>query len=176
MQKWNSFPQRRTKSLTSKMACTSIFLAIARFTVSVQRYICSILPTPVRVHCRYLISDEDEYDEDMTRVPEGSVFVEEYVRDGITKRRVLYEGDEITQYMGDPFTPTACPWLWIGDKDTEVDLTHALTKYLVPGNVINIDLLLTMIHMDRYTGIVYIDARSLEEVKFPDDGVRIHAL
>jgi hypothetical protein len=157
------------------MTCTSLFFALARCVSSIQRYLWSILPTPVRIYSRYLISNEDDYDDDMTRVPEGAVFVEEYARVGIVKRRVLYEGDEITPYTSDPFQPATCPWIWIGDKVSEVDLTHALTKYMVPGNVIHLDLLLTMIHADRYTELIYIDARSLEEVKFPDDGVRIHA-
>jgi hypothetical protein len=157
------------------MTCPSILFSIVRFVASAQRYLWSVLPIPVRVYSRYLISKTDEYDDDMTRVPEGAVFVEEYVRDGITKRRVLYEGDEITPYLSDPFRAAKCPWIWIGDKVSEVDLTYALGKYMVPGNVIDIDLLLTMINTDRFTEIVYIDARSLEEVKFPDDGITINA-
>lgn len=157
------------------MNCPSILFAVVRFTASMKRYLWSILPTPVRISNRYLISLEDEYDEDMTRVPEGAVFVEEYVSSGIVKRRVLYEGDEITPYMGDPFLPAACPWLWIGDKETEVDLTHALTKYMVPGNIIQADLLLTLLNADRYSQLVYIDSRSLAEVKFPENGVTINA-
>ena len=157
------------------MTCPSFLFAIMRFTTSVQRYFWSILPVPLRVHTRYLISNDEEYDDRLTRVPEGSVFVEEYTENAVTKRRVLYEGDEITFYTEDPFKPATSPWIWIGDKTTEIDLTYALSKYIVPGNVIDLDPIFTMLHVNRDTEIVYIDARSLEQVKFPSEGVRIHA-
>jgi hypothetical protein len=157
------------------MTCPSILFAIMRFITSLQRSLLSVLPVPLRVHTRYLISNDAEYDDALTRVPEGSVFVEEYTADGVTKRRVLYEGDEIAFYTEDPFKPATAPWVWIGDKTSEIDLTYALSKYIVPGNVIDLDLIFTMLHVNRDTEIVYIDPRSLEEVKFPGEGVRIHA-
>jgi hypothetical protein len=65
--------------------------------------------------------------------------------------------------------------LWIGDKTTEVDLTAAMQKYIVVGNTIRLDLILHMIQVRENTNIMYIDARTLEEVKFPADGVKIVA-
>jgi hypothetical protein len=43
------------------------------------------------------------------------------------------------------------------------------------GNVIALDLILHLIQVHHDTEIVYIDARTLEEVKFPAKGVSIHA-
>lgn len=153
------------------MTCSSIILTILRFFSGVL----SNFPPPLRVNSRYLISDTDEYDHDMTRVPEDSIYVEEYNADGETRRRVLYEGDEITMYTDDPFRQAKKPWIWIGDKTTEIELTDALAKYIVPGNTIQLDLILKLIKVNRETEIIYIDPRTLEEVPFPDSGVRIDA-
>ena len=54
-----------------------------------------------------------------------------------------------------------------------MDLTAALQKYMAVGNIIRLDLILHMIQAHHDTEIMYIDARTLEEVKFPDHGVRI---
>jgi len=89
---------------------------------------------------------------------------------------IFYEGEEIHRKVFDPYDQKPfVPWLWIGDKTTEVDLTAALQKYMAVGNTIRLDLILHMIQSHYDTEIMYIDARTLEEVKFPDDGVRIEA-
>jgi hypothetical protein len=131
---------------------------------------------------RYLLSDEyDSDDFEHPRVPENSILIEEWVNaDGLKKCNLFYEGEEWFGVFGEdcysPFTQVPLtPWLWIGDKTTEVDLTAAMQKYIVVGNTIRLDLILHMIQVRENTNIVYIDARTLEEVKFPADGVKIVA-
>ena len=124
---------------------------------------------------RYLLSDEyDSDDFEYSRVPENSILIEEWVKDGVKKCNLFYEGEE---WVGDCYSPFEqvpyVPWIWIGDKTTEVDLTAAMQKYLVVGNTIRLDLILHMIQVRDNTNIVYVDARTLEEVKFPADGVKI---
>jgi hypothetical protein len=124
---------------------------------------------------RYLLSDEyDSDDFEYSRVPENSILIEEWVKDGVKKCNLFYEGEE---WVGDCYSPfeqiPRVPWIWIGDKTTEVDLTAAMQKYLVVGNTIRLDLILHMIQVRDNTNIVYVDARTLEEVKFPVDGVKI---
>ena len=87
---------------------------------------------------------------------------------------VTYEGEEIVRELFDPFEHVPeIPWIWIGDKKTEVDLTAAMSKYMVAGNTIRLDLILHLIQVHHDTEIMYVDARTLEEVKFPASGVKI---
>jgi len=126
----------------------------------------------------YILSDEYDQDEvdDMIRVPEDAIFIEEWEKEGVKKCNLFYDSDTIVRNRFDPFTQDAhVPWIWIGDKKTEVDLTAAMQKYMVVGNVIALDLILHLIQVHHDTEIVYIDARTLEEVKFPAKGVSIHA-
>jgi hypothetical protein len=124
---------------------------------------------------KYFLSDHDTYDDGLRYVPEDAIYVEEWNRNGEMRRRVLYEGEVITEYDGDPFRPFKTPWIWIGDRTTGVDLTEAVSRYLMPDNVIALDLLFRFIRCNADTNLVYIDARTLEEVKFPNEGVRIEA-
>jgi hypothetical protein len=137
---------------------------------------------------RYLLSDEHDSDdyEGENRVPENAILVEEWLdANGNKKCNLFYEGEDFvtgpggSQLSYDAFNPfiqkPRIPWVWIGDKTTEVDLTEAMRKYMVVGNVIRLDLILHMIQVRENTEIVYIDARTMDEVKFPADGVRIVA-
>jgi hypothetical protein len=127
----------------------------------------------------YILSDEYDQDEDddLKRVPEDAIFIEEWEKDDVKKCNLFYEGEEIVRRRFNPFTVEPyVPWLWIGDKKTEVDLTTAMQKYMVVGNVIALDLILHLIQVHHDTEIVYIDARTLEEVKFPAKGVSIQAI
>ena len=128
----------------------------------------------------YLLSDDyDSDDFEYPRVPEDSILIEEWINTDGSKRCNLFYGGE--EWLGgrerfNPFVQTPkVPWLWLGDKTTEVELTAAMQKYMVVGNVIRLDLILHMIQVRENTNIVYIDARTLEEVKFPADGVKILA-
>jgi hypothetical protein len=155
----------------------SIFCAIR-----VYNAICNLInwvlgPSPITKNVSYYLLSEEFDDDDldmMKRVPEDSIFIEDWEDNGVKKSILFYEGEEIRRRAVDPFEKVPeVPWIWIGDKKTEVDLTAALQKYMVVGNVILIDLIIQLIQVHHDTEIVYIDARTLEEVKFPNGGVRI---
>jgi hypothetical protein len=106
-----------------------------------------------------------------TEVPAGKVFVEEWTQSNEHKCRVLYEGDKIEPYDGDPWGNVTLPWLWIGDQDREIDLSDTLQRYIVPGNFILYDLLAH--YVDHVENITYLDTRSLSFLKFPVEGIRV---
>jgi hypothetical protein len=124
---------------------------------------------------KYLLSDDEEYDATMATVPEDCIYVEEWERGGEFRRRLLYEGETITTYEGNPFASYKTPWLWIGDMSTGVDLTDAVARYLMPGNTIALDLLFRFIRCTTDTELMFVDPRTMETVKFPAEGVRIEA-
>ena len=126
----------------------------------------------------YILSDEYDHDEveSLEKVPEDSVVIEEWEKNRVKKCNLFYEGEDIVKGVFDPFLDEPeVPWIWIGDKKTEVDLTSAMQKYMVVGNTIHLDLLLQLIQVNKDTELVYVDARTLDEVKFPASGVRILA-
>jgi hypothetical protein len=128
---------------------------------------------------RMILSDEYDNDDidDLDIVPEDAIVIDEYLRKGARKCVLHYEGEILRAPVDyNPFDAVPFkPWIWIGDKSTEVDLTHAMEKYLVPGNLIRIDLFLKLIQPREDTDIVFIDARTFQEVKFPANGVKIDA-
>ena len=131
-----------------------------------------------RPYQRYFLSDEYEFDESFDTVPEDTVYVEEWMKDGEKKCVVRYEGEAISHTWDlTPFDlPTPpCPWVWVGDKDTEVDLTRTFQKFLVPGNRILLDLVLKLIQVNERTHLIYIDAVTFDEHEFPGDGITIDA-
>jgi hypothetical protein len=134
-------------------------------------------PTTRKV-TRFILSDEYDNDDldDLDNVPEDSVVVDEYLVNGYRKCVLHYEGAELHAPRDfNPFDELPLkPWIWIGDKTTGVDLTRALEKYLVPGNIIKIDLIDKLLQFNDDTFITYIDPRTFLEVKFPEDGVRIN--
>ncbi len=129
-----------------------------------------------RPYHQYFLSDEYEFDESFDTVPEDSVYVEDWVQDGEIKKVVRYEGEPIPkQWTQSPFDlPTPpCPWVWVGDKETELDLTRTFQKFLVPGNKILLDLVLKLIQVNERTRLIYIDALTFDEHEFPGDGITI---
>jgi len=145
------------------------------FCLRLRRSIAAFFAPFETANRKYLLSDEYEYEEDMTRVPEDSIYVEEWIRSGERRRRILYEGEEIKPYQGNPFKPYKNPWVWIGDVTTGVDLTDAVERYLMPGNTIALDLLFRFIRCTSDTELMFVDPRTMEPVKFPAEGVRIEA-
>lgn len=133
------------------------------------------LQTP---HRRYFLSTDDtEFDDSYTRVPEDTVYVEEWIENNVKRCVVLYEGEDIpTAWETTPFdTEAKRPWIWVGDKDTEIDLTRTFDKFLVVGNRITLDLVLRLIQVTDRTNLLYIEAGSFKELKFPGDGITIEA-
>lgn len=131
----------------------------------------------LKPHNRYFLSDTYAFDETFDRVPEDSVYIETWVRDGEKKCVVLYEGEEIPHtWSRSPFqTRPRCPWIWVGDRDTDIDLTRTFNKFLVVGNRITLDLVLKLIQITDRTNLVYIESKSFNELKFPGSGILIEA-
>jgi hypothetical protein len=131
----------------------------------------------IRPHSQYFMTDDRtiSFDEDYTRVPEDTVYIEEWVEGTHKKCVVLYEGDKIPKsWKQSPFARVAkCPWIWVGDRDTEIDLTRTFGKFLVVGNVIELALVLKLIQITERTNLIYIESGTLNEIKFPGDGIVI---
>jgi hypothetical protein len=127
------------------------------------------------IHRKYLIGEYSDYDESMTHVPEDCIYVEEWRKGDQIRRRIVYELEEITPYIGNPFDPVKTPWHWIGDLSTEVNITAAVDRYIMPGNEIRLDLLLMLLNSHDDMDICYADPASKEFVVFPNHGVRIEA-
>lgn len=128
-----------------------------------------------RPHRRYFLDNADDDVETLDRVPEDQVYVEEWVQ-GETKRCVVkYEGEEIPKtWTSTPFDKNPkTPWVWVGDRETEIDLTRTFNKFLVVGNVINLDLVLKLIKVTERTNLIYIESGTFKELKFPGDGITI---
>jgi hypothetical protein len=129
------------------------------------------LENGIRPHHRGLIGDQ-AFDSSMTHVPEGCIYSEEwYDSHGNNRIRVLYGGDEIphhwehTPFEKDPIRP----WIWVGNPQTETDLTRTLDKYLVVGNRITREL---VEHILPGRTLAYVD-KTFKQLDFPGDGIVI---
>ncbi len=130
---------------------------------------------------RYLLAEdgqEHDFADDAT-VPDDCVYVEEWIDiKGHKKSIVHYKGDNIPSvWEMSPFDlpPAKCPWVWVGDKETEIDLTRTFDKFLVPGNILKEDLVSRLIKITDRTNLIYIQTKTFNQVKFPGDGLTIEA-
>jgi hypothetical protein len=126
-------------------------------------------------HRRYILGADSDILETSETVPEGRIYMEEWVQ-GDTKRCVIrYGGEEIPRaWTVTPFQKHAkTPWVWIGDRDTEIDLTRTFNKYLVVGNVIKVELVSQLIQVTERSNLLYIESGTFKELKFPGDGITI---
>jgi hypothetical protein len=124
---------------------------------------------------RYLLGADSETLATSETVPEGKIYIEEWVQ-GDSKRCVIrYGGEEIPRsWTTTPFQKHArTPWVWIGDRETEIDLTRTFNKYLVVGNVIKVDLVSQLIQVNERSNLLYIESGTFKELKFPGDGITI---
>lgn len=128
-------------------------------------------------HRQYFLSTTHQFTPSYLRVPEGCVYIEEWVQHGEKKCVVRYANDVIpAAWVRTPFDQHArCPWIWIGDRATEIDLTRTFNKFLVPGNRITMDLVEKLIQMNDRTDLVYIETGTFRELKFPGEGLLIKA-
>lgn len=126
---------------------------------------------------RYFLGSELVFDESYSRVPEGAIYIEDWVWNGQKKSVVKYPGDIIPLVWDrSPHQLSAkCPWIWVGDRNTEIDLTQTFARYLVPGNRITMALVEKLIRVGDHTRLVYIEYGSFEEKEFPGDGLLIKA-
>lgn len=120
----------------------------------------------------YLSFDNVPFSADDRVVPAGCVYVCEYL-DTHKKHKAIvqYEHEVIKQAV--PRKNARTPWIWIGDINSETDLTEALSKFMVPDNKITYDLLNHLLPMNENVSIQYIDKESVEFVEFPEEGIVI---
>lgn len=126
-----------------------------------------------RPHSRYFLSDPRPVIGKF--VPDDAIYVEEWVENGTKRCVVRYGGEEIpSQWTASPFAKHArTPWVWVGDRDTEIDLTRTFNRYLVVGNRITQDLVKKLIQVTEKTNLIYIESGTFKELKFPGDGLVI---
>lgn len=150
-------------------------MCMFRFLSAIERFLASQRTDRGYIHRKYLLGEYTEYDESMTHVPEDCIYVEEWRKGDEVRRRLVYELEEITPYLGNPFDPVKTPWLWIGDVSTDVDITWAVNRYLMPGNEIRLDLLFLFLRVHNRMEIRYTHPSSGDEILFPNRGVSIEA-
>jgi hypothetical protein len=128
----------------------------------------------IRPHRRYFLSDPRPV-ESFDLVPAGAIYVEEWIEDGV-KRCVLRYPTEVipTEWTESPFDRNAkTPWIWVGDHETEIDLTRTFNRFLVVGNHITTSLVEKLIAVNDRTNLIYIESGTFKELKFPGDGLVI---
>lgn len=150
-------------------------MCLSRIFAALDRYLSSCRTDRGVIARKYLLGEYSEYDETMTHVPEDCIYVEEWVKGNEVRRRLVYELEEITPFIGDPFQPYKLPWTWIGDITTDVDITMAVDKYLMAGNEIRLDLLLLFLNPHNEMEIRYTHPASGQHLLFPSKGVRVVA-
>ena len=150
-------------------------MCLIRAFAALDRYLAARRTDRGAIVRKYLLGEYCDYDESMTHVPEDCIYVEEWVKGDQVRRRILYELEEITPFIGNPFDPVKTPWDWIGDVSTEVDITAAVDRYVMAGNEIRLDLLFLFLKAHADVEIRYTDPSSGELRLFPNKGVRIAA-
>jgi hypothetical protein len=129
------------------------------------------LENGIRPHHRGLIGDVI-FDSSMTHVPEGCIYTEEwYDSHGNNRIKLLQAGEEIPhRWEHTPFEKEPLrPWVWVGNPETETDLTRAFDKYLVVGNHITQEL---VEHILPGRKLAYMD-KTFKQLDFPGDGITI---
>jgi hypothetical protein len=127
----------------------------------------------IRPHAVYFLADSRKVDESYETVPHNAIYIEDWIDEHGTKKSVVrYEGEEIPRiWRESPFTRNAkTPWVWVGDRDTEIDLTRTFNRFLVVGNRIRPELIKKL--TDR-TNLIYIESGTFAELKFPGEALII---
>lgn len=109
-----------------------------------------------------------------TEVPAETIYVEEWKWLGESLLRIRYPGEHIPRaWFHNPFEQRVKqPWIYVGDKTTELDLTRTFNRFLVVGNIIRQELIDHLI-TDEDSELIYIAPRTFEQLKFPGEGIRI---
>jgi len=133
------------------------------------------IPVELAPTTRYFIGYPSIDLESHLTVPQGAVYIEEWVRESTKKCVVRYAGDPIPrQWTESPFAKHArTPWVWVGDRETEIDLTRTFNKFLVVGNRITVELVESLIRVTPKTRLIYIQSGTFKELDFPGDGLTI---
>jgi hypothetical protein len=134
-------------------------------------------PTPPRIAptARYFLGSSYVEVESTTVVPEGSLYIEDWVHDSTKRCVVRYAGETIPQQWSEaPHEKHArSPWIWVGDLNTEVDLTRTFSRFLVVGNRITPELVHAFIRVAPTSNLIYIESGTFKELKFPGEGLTI---
>ena len=130
----------------------------------------------IRPSKQYFLDMEREDLEKYLTVPEGVIYVEEWWDfNGVKRYVVRYAGETIPRvWTASPLDKTPkCPWLYVGDRETEINLTRKFDKFLVVGNKITKDLVSRLVYTTSKTKLMYIQAETFKELEFPGEGLTI---
>jgi len=129
----------------------------------------------IRPSDRYFLGAEGEDMEKYLTVPDKTIYIEEWRRGSLKKYVVRYEGETIPRSWSEsPFDRTVrSPWIWVGDRETEIDLTRTFDKFLVAGNRITKELVYHYVRVTPRTKLMYIQSATFKELDFPGDGITI---
>lgn len=156
--------------------CTSFMQYASRLFTTVKRaydnYLYPELDTIRPHHQYYMTTTKLEFQTTDEVVPDQCIYIEEWVRNGRKLCVIKYAGEIIpTAWQQSPFEKNAkCPWIWVGDRETETDLTRAFNKFLIVGNVITDELIG---HLTSAKDMFYIESGTFKELKFPEEGLVI---
>ena len=133
------------------------------------------MPIELSPSTRYFLGHSSMDIETHLTVPADAVYVEEWAHEGIKKCVVKYADDPIPRtWTESPFTKNPrTPWIWVGDRETEIDLTRTFSKFLVVGNRITSELASNLIRVTPKTKLIYIESGTFKVLDFPGDGLTI---
>lgn len=133
------------------------------------------VPAEIRPYGQFFLGDDTNDMEKCLTVPEKTIYLEEWRRGSLKKYVVRYEGETIPRsWTANPFDRTVrSPWIWVGDRETEIDLTRTFDKFLVAGNRITRDLVNHYVRVTPRTKLMYIESGTFKELDFPGDGITI---
>jgi hypothetical protein len=135
----------------------------------------ALTPKEIRPTTQYFLGlDGEDMDKHLT-VPEGRIYIEEWRRGDLKKCVVKYGGETIPRsWTESPFDRTIqSPWVWVGDRETEIDLTRTFNRFLVVGNRITTELVHHYVCVTPRTKLMYIQSGTFKELDFPGDGITI---
>ena len=124
---------------------------------------------------RYFIGQPSTDLDSYLTVPPGTIYVEEWTCESTKKCVVRYAGETIPRtWTESPFAKNPrSPWVWVGDRETEIDLTRTFNKFLVVGNRITYELVEGLIRVTPKTKLIYIESGTFKELDFPGSGLTI---
>jgi hypothetical protein len=133
------------------------------------------MPVEITPSSRYFLGYPSLDIETHLTVPTDAVYVEEWLQEDTKKCVVKYSGESIPRtWTESPVSKNArTPWIWVGDRDTEIDLTRTFNKFVVVGNRITSTLASNLIRMTPTTHLMYIESGTFKVLEFPGDGITI---
>jgi hypothetical protein len=129
----------------------------------------------IRPHTQFFLSDPRKFSDSYDTVPEDAVYIEDWVEHGVKRSVIRYPGEAIPRvWSQSPFRKhPKTPWVWVGDRETEIDLTRTFNRFLIVGNRITSELVKKLINVTERTNLIYIESGTFKELKFPGGGLTI---